>query len=289
VTVERLQKIMAAAGIASRRACEELIRAGRVTVNGQPATIGSKADVRHDDIRVDGKPLAASAPLVYVALHKPRGVVSSLEPQGNRETVRDLVPGAARLFPVGRLDLDSEGLILMTNDGDMAQRLTHPRYGCEKEYRVLLTRRPDEEQLMIWRRGVVLEGGLRTAPALVRLESPAGRGAWVRVVMGEGRKREIREVATRLGLRVERLQRIRIGSLLLGNLRPGQARDLSSAEVRALEASARAPRTPRGPLPVNRPRRPAPAAARPRGATAGRAPSRRADRARPRVRRGHRE
>ncbi len=289
MTSERLQKIMAAAGIASRRACEELIRSGRVTVNGQPATIGSKADSRHDDIRVDGKPLAASAPPVYIALHKPRGVVSSLEPQGNRETVRDLVPGAARLFPVGRLDLDSEGLILMTNDGELAQRLTHPRYGCEKEYRVLLSRRPDEEQLMTWRRGVVLEGGLRTAPALVRVESPAGRGAWVRVVMGEGRKREIREVATRLGLRVVRLQRIRIGSLLIGNLGPGQARELSSAEVRALTVSARAPRAPRGPLPVNRPRRPASASATPHGSAAGRAVVRRPNSARPRVRRGHRE
>ncbi len=289
MTPERLQKIMASAGIASRRACEELIRAGRVTVNGRPAALGGKADPRRDDIRVDGKPLAGSEPRVYIALHKPRGVVSSLDPQGNRETVRDLVPGAARLYPVGRLDLDSEGLILMTNDGDLALRLTHPRYGCEKEYRVLLTRRPDEEQLMTWRRGVVLEGGARTAPALVRVESPAGRGAWVRVVMGEGRKREIREVATRLGLRVVRLQRIRIGTLLLGTLRPGQARDLSNAEVRALAESARSPRAARVARPVKRLGRPAKRAASARPPAARPISSRRAQPARPRGQRGHRE
>jgi 23S rRNA pseudouridine2605 synthase len=258
VTPERLQKIMAAAGLGSRRACEELIRAGRVSVNGKPVSLGDKADARHDDIRIDGKPLAAAEHSVYVALHKPRGVVSSLEPQGDRQTVRDLVPGAARLFPVGRLDLESEGLILMTNDGELALRLTHPRYGCEKEYRVLLSRRPDEQQLEIWRRGVVLEGGLRTAPALVRVESPAGRGVWVRVVMGEGRKREIREVATRLGLRVVRLQRLRIGSLLLGSLRPGQSRELAAAEVHQLLASTRPPQS-RKPS-----RRPPARAARPR-------------------------
>ncbi len=237
MTAERLQKIMAAAGLGSRRACEELIRAGRVFVNGKPVALGQKADARHDDIRVDGRPLAPAETAMYLALHKPRGVVSSLEAQGERQTVRDIVPGAARLFPVGRLDLESEGLMLMTNDGDLALRLTHPRYGCEKEYRVLLSRAPDEQQLDIWRRGVVLEGGLRTAPALVRVEGPVGRGAWVRVVMGEGRKREIREIAARLGLHVVRLQRIRIGSLLLGSLRPGQSRELAAVEVRQLMAS----------------------------------------------------
>ena len=284
---ERLQKIMAAAGIASRRTCEELIRAGRVMVNGKPVSLGDKADARHDDIRVDGKPLAAAQQAVYVALHKPRGVVSSLEPQGDRQTVRDLVPGAARLFPVGRLDLDSEGLILMTNDGDLALRLTHPRYGCEKEYRVLLSRRPDDEQLNIWRRGVVLEGGVRTAPALVRVESPAGRGVWVRVVMGEGRKREIREVATRLGLHVERLQRIRIGSLLLGNLRPGEAREVTSGEVRELMASARAPRA-RTPERRPRPKHVSPPATpRPARRASRRPPPARP--ARPRVRKSQRE
>jgi 23S rRNA pseudouridine2605 synthase len=287
VAAERLQKIMAAAGIASRRACEELIRAGRVTVNGKPVSLGEKADARHDDIRVDGKPLAAAEQAVYVALHKPRGVVSSLEPQGDRQTVRDLVPGAARLFPVGRLDLDSEGLILMTNDGDLALRLTHPRYGCEKEYRVLLSRRPDDEQLNIWRRGVVLEGGVRTAPALVRVENPAGRGVWVRVVMGEGRKREIREVATRIGLHVERLQRIRIGSLLLGNLRPGEAREVTGGEVRELMASARAPRA-RAPERRPRPKHVSPPATpRPARRVSRRPPPARP--ARPRVRKSQRE
>ena len=136
-----------------------------------------------------------------------------------------------RIYPVGRLDFDSEGLILMTNDGDLANKLTHPRYGHEKEYRVLLARRPDDKQLQAWARGVVLEDGHRTAPAQVRFESTSGKGAWIRVIMGEGRKRQIREIGFLLGLPVVRIVRIRIGTLRLDNLKPRQWRYLTTQEV----------------------------------------------------------
>jgi len=234
---ERLQKILAQAGYGSRRACEQIIEAGRVRVNGAVAQLGQKADAGADKILVDGKPVAFSARLTYVALHKPRNVLSTVgaEPGDNRKTISDLVDLPERLYPVGRLDFDSEGLILMTNDGDLANRLTHPRYGHEKEYRVLLARRPDEAQLETWRRGVVLEDGHRTAPAQVRFESTSGKGAWVRVVMGEGRKRQIREIGFLLGLPVVRIVRVRIGTLRLGNLKARQWRYLTSEEIASLK------------------------------------------------------
>lgn len=234
---QRLQKILAQAGYGSRRACEKIIEAGRVRVNGVVARLGEKADAESDKILVDGKPVTVNSRFVYVALHKPRNVLSTVEaePGDNRKTVCDLVELPERLYPVGRLDFDSEGLILMTNDGDLANRLTHPRYGHEKEYRVLLARRPDEAQLETWRRGVVLEDGYRTAPAQVRFESTSGKGAWVRVVMGEGRKRQIREIGFLLGLPVVRIVRVRIGTLRLGNLKARQWRYLTNEEVSSLK------------------------------------------------------
>ncbi len=230
---ERLQKILAQAGHGSRRSCEQLIEAGRVRVNGQVAKLGQKADAARDKITLDGKPVAASVEFVYVALHKPRNVLSTVapEPGDTRKAVSDLVDLPERLYPVGRLDFDSEGLILMTNDGDLANKLTHPRYGHEKEYRVLLARRPDDRQLEAWARGVVLEDGHHTAPAQVRFESTAGKGAWIRIVMGEGRKRQIREIGFLLGLPVVRILRVRIGSLRLGNLKPRQWRYLTAQEI----------------------------------------------------------
>lgn len=233
---ERLQKILAQAGHGSRRSCEQLIIAGRVRVNGQVAKLGQKADVANDKITLDGKPVAANVEYVYVALHKPRNVLSTVtaEPGDNRKTVRDLVDVPERLYPVGRLDFDSEGLILMTNDGDLANKLTHPRYGHEKEYKVLLARRPDDKQLQAWARGVVLEDGHRTAPAQVRFESTSGKGAWIRVIMGEGRKRQIREIGFLLGLPVVRILRIRIGTLRLDKLKPRQWRYLTAQEVAEL-------------------------------------------------------
>src|SRR5512135_451750 len=182
---ERLQKILAQAGYGSRRSCEELITAGRVRVNEHVAILGEKADARADKITLDGKRIGAPETLTYIAMYKPRNVISSVDDEVGRRTVRDLIPEAGHLYPVGRLDWDSEGLVLMTNDGDLTNRLTHPRYGHEKEYRVLVARKPDPEQLSTWRRGVVLEDGYRTAPSKVSLEAEAGKGAWVRVVMGE--------------------------------------------------------------------------------------------------------
>jgi 23S rRNA pseudouridine2605 synthase len=162
---ERIQKILARAGYGSRRACESLIEAGRVTVNGKTAVLGSKADVERDRLQVDGQLVTAQPAFIYIALYKPRGVLSTVEAPDPRPTVKDLVNVPGRFYPVGRLDVDSEGLILLTNDGELANQLTHPRYGHEKEYRVLVARHPDDEQLEIWRKGVVLEDGFKTSPA----------------------------------------------------------------------------------------------------------------------------
>jgi 23S rRNA pseudouridine2605 synthase len=232
---ERLQKLMAQAGLGSRRANEVLISAGRVTVNSRVAGLGDKADPQRDKILVDGKLLKLPEGPVYVALNKPRGVLSAVSSEDPRPTVRDLVDLPGHLYPVGRLDVDSEGLILLTSDGDLANRLTHPRYGHEKEYRVLVARRPDEEQLATWRRGVVLEDGYRTAPTEVRLDGTFGKGAWLRVVMKEGRKRQIRETGSQIGLPVVKIIRVRIGSLRLGNLKPREWRRLTDDEIAELK------------------------------------------------------
>ena len=234
---ERLQKILAQAGYGSRRACEDFIVEKRVSVNGKLAILGQKADPSADTITVDGKPIAKRETMTYIALYKPRNVLSAAEGQDDRKTVRDLVPVQGHLYPVGRLDFDSEGLILMTNDGDLTNKLTHPRFGHEKEYRVLVARRPDNEQLEAWRRGVVLTDGDRTQPADVQFLSTSGKGAWIRVIMGEGKKRQIREVGKLLGLPVVRIVRMRIGTLKLGDLKPRQWRYLTEEEVSALKSS----------------------------------------------------
>jgi 23S rRNA pseudouridine2605 synthase len=239
---ERLQKILAQAGYGSRRASEDFISAGRVRVNGQLASLGQKADPAIDKITLDGKPIAAAESLMYIALYKPRNVLSTVERERGdaRETVRDLVDAPGHLYPVGRLDFESEGLVLMTNDGDLTNQLTHPRYGHQKEYRILLARRPNEEQLGAWRRGVVLEDGYQTAPVDVRYETGQGKGAWVRVIMGEGRKRQIRETCKQLGLPTVRILRIRIGALRLGNLKPRQWRYLTTKEIEELKQTVQA-------------------------------------------------
>ncbi len=242
--LERLQKILAHAGYGSRRACEDFITAGRVRVNGQLASLGQKADPAMDKITVDGKPIASSEALTYIALYKPRMILSTVESErgDDRKTVRDLVEIPQHVYPVGRLDFESEGLVLMTNDGDLTNKLTHPKFGHEKEYRVLLARRPDQEQLEAWKRGVILEDGYKTAPVDVRFESAQGKGAWVRVIMKEGRKRQIRETCKQLGLPVVRILRIRIGSLRLGNLKPRQWRYLTIQEINELKSSNEASR-----------------------------------------------
>ena len=236
---ERLQKILAQAGLGSRRACEELIKNGRVTVNGKIAILGSKAVAQQDHIHVDGKPIKPPEAFQYIVLNKPRGVLSTVTTPDPRPTVRDLVPVRGTLYPVGRLDIDSEGLILLTNDGELANQLTHPRYGHEKEYRVLVARHPDEKQLDAWRHGVVMEDGYRTAPVQVDVESHSGKGSWLRVVMREGRKRQIRDTCHQIGLPVVSIIRIRIGSLRLGNLKSREWRHLTSAEIKALKVPAK--------------------------------------------------
>src|SRR5215210_1168933 len=234
---ERLQKILAQSGYGSRRACEDFITAGRVRVNGQLASLGQKADPAIDKITVDGKPIAAAESLTYIALYKPRNVLSTVERErgDDRQTVRDLVDVPQHIYPVGRLDFESEGLVIMTNDGDLANRLTHPRYGHTKEYKVLLAKRPDRAQLEAWQRGVVLEDGYKTAPVDVHFEAAQGKGAWVRVIMGEGRKRQIRETCQQIGLPIVRIVRIRIGTLRMGPLKPRQWRYLTTQEVEDLK------------------------------------------------------
>ena len=243
---ERLQKILARAGLGSRRQCEELIAQGRVTVNGQVAHLGMKADPARDDIRVDGQRIRAAEPPVYIMVNKPRWVLSTTEPDPRRKhrTLRDLVPVPERVFPVGRLDLESEGLVLLTNDGELAQRLMHPRYGHEKEYRVLVARIPDDKQLKAFRYGIVLPDGYRTRPARVDLLRRQGKGAWLRFILTEGRKRQIREMCRAVGLPVVRLIRTRIGPLRLKDVGVGEWRYLTPAEVRALRKAAGLPPRP---------------------------------------------
>lgn len=236
---ERIQKILARAGLGSRRACEELITEGRVRVNGQVAVLGNKADPDNDTILVDGHKVAAAEALVYIALNKPRGVLSAVETPDPRPTVRSLIPLSGTFYPVGRLDAESEGLILLTNDGELANRLTHPRYGHEKEYRVLVARHPDREQLDALRHGIVLEDGHRSLPVVVNFEASFGKGAWLNMVLREGRKRQIREMCALIGLPIVRIVRTRIGTLRLGNLKPREWRVLSENEVAELKGQTK--------------------------------------------------
>lgn len=235
---DRLQKILARAGHGSRRACEELIRQGRVAVNGQVAQLGQRADQERDRITVDGKSVRIGVSNIYVALHKPRGVLSDEgDGSGRLSTVRDLVSLSGHLFPVGRLDLRSEGLILLTNDGELGHLLTHPRYEHAKEYHVYVAGYPNDETLRRWRRGVFLDGQW-TAPAEVSILRGEKNYTWLRVVLREGRKRQIRRVGAMLGHPVHRLIRVRIGPLRLGNLKPGQWRRLTNAEIKSLRSVA---------------------------------------------------
>ncbi len=235
---ERLQKLLAQAGYGSRRACEEYLINRRVTVNGRIAELGAKADPLRDVIKVDGKRLHFETKKIYLALNKPMGVVTTTADEFGRQTVRDLIDLEGHLFPIGRLDADSEGLVLLTNDGDLANALTHPRYEHEKEYRVLVEGQPSESTLKAWRRGVLLEGKM-TAPAKVNVIEAERDRTWLRVVMHEGRKRQIREVAALLGHRVKYLQRVRIGPIRLTNLKVGQWRHLSASEVKLLQGLLR--------------------------------------------------
>ncbi len=231
---ERLQKVLARAGLGSRRACEEIIRQGRVTVDGKVAHLGQSVDPDREQVQVDGRPLHFPDQPTYLLLHKPPGVLCTVRDTHGRPTVLDLVSTTARLYPVGRLDRKSEGLLLLTDDGELAYRLTHPRYGVEKEYHVLVEGRPSPETLAHWRSGqVALEE--RPAPAQVEVLRAEGGDTWLRVVLHEGRKRQIRLVAEALGHPVRRLIRVRLDGLRLGKLPPGAWRALRPEEVARLK------------------------------------------------------
>ncbi|MBX3050581.1 MAG: rRNA pseudouridine synthase [Caldilineaceae bacterium] len=255
---ERLQKVMAGAGVASRRASEKMIEAGRVSVNGRVVTeMGVKVDLSKDKVMVDGKPLRTSDRHVYVKVHKPKGMLSDIGGRTDgRPTVADLLPpGVGRVFPVGRLDLNSEGLVLLTDDGELAHRLTHPRYEHPKTYFVLIDTFPGEEALNRLRNGVELETG-RTAPAQVEVvdSPPAGlildegyrRGTWLRIVLREGKKRQIRHMIGAVDLFLHRLVRWSIGPLTLAQLPPSQSAHLAKGELASLRDMAESKRKTRG-------------------------------------------
>jgi 23S rRNA pseudouridine2605 synthase len=235
---ERLQRALARAGFGSRRACEELIARGRVEVDGRVATLGDRVDPASQRVRVDGVEVNLDPRVRYYALHKPRGVVTTMrDPQGRPDINAFLPEDAVGVVPVGRLDRDSEGLLLLMNDGELANRLTHPSFGVEKEYLAEVAASPRPAQLARLREGVVLDDGRARAVAASLVGRHAGRSA-IRVVMTEGRKREVRRMLQAAGLPVTRLVRVRIGPVRLGNLEPGRVRPLSTAEVRALARAA---------------------------------------------------
>ncbi len=233
----RVQKILAQAGYGSRRSCENLIVKKRVTVNGVTATLGLKADPDHDHIMVDGKSITIPETLRYIMLHKPRGVLSTVKSPDPRPTVRSLINIPGRLFPVGRLDANSEGLILMTNDGDLTNKLTHPRYEQEKEYLVLISKQPTDTQLNGWRNGLILDDGSVTLPVKVKIVGKDQDGIWLKVILKEGKKRQIRRMGEVSGLQIKRLIRIRIKNLTLGELALGEWRELTMDEIKQLKGN----------------------------------------------------
>ena len=232
---ERLHKVLAHAGVASRRAAERMIRERRVKVNGSLVVeLGTQVDPAHDRVEVDGKPLPRQATAHhYILLNKPIGVVSTANDPEGRPTVVELAGAQQRVYPVGRLDIDSEGLVLLTDDGELTFRLTHARFGVEKEYHALVDcAEPDLEQL---RRGVHLEDGpARAVQARVLRPSGSDGQTLVKVVLTEGRQRQVRRMLAAIECPVQRLVRVRIGPLLLGDLEPGEHRELRSREVAAL-------------------------------------------------------
>ena len=262
----RLQKVIAGAGLASRRGAETLIQDGRVTVNGKIVSVlGSRADPDVDDIRLDGRRVPPVVRRRYLLLNKPRGVITTRDDPERRRTVMDLLTDVREsVYPVGRLDYESEGLLLLTNDGDLAASLTHPRHGLERVYEARVRGVPDGGALKRLSRGVVLEGR-RTSPATVSLLT-AGRGrsgdqAVVRLTITEGRKRQVRQMCEAIGHPVVRLRRVRIGPIQDTGLKPGQYRDLAPGEIKALrravaltESDGESSPTPQRPTPSATPR-----------------------------------
>jgi len=239
MVAERLQKLLSRAGIASRRQAESLIASGRVTVNGRVATLGESADASTDVIKFDGKRIKLPTRFRYYLMHKPSGVLTTRQDPKGRPTVFDLLPPAERrgLKPVGRLDYQTEGLLLLTDDGDFAQHIAHPRYGCRKTYEVKVKGHPAERDVERLRRGIVL-AGRRTAPATIeflrRTESRDKANSWWRVELAEGRSRQIREMFQRVGHPVRKLRRVAIGGLADSKLPRGAVRALTGREVAGL-------------------------------------------------------
>jgi 23S rRNA pseudouridine2605 synthase len=238
----RLQKILSAAGVASRRTAEEWIREGRVRVNGRVATLGERADPRKDSIKVDGRRVRPPAgPRTYLLLNKPRGFVTTTSDPERRDTVLDLIPARLRrsLRPVGRLDVQTEGLLLLTDDGDLARLVTHPSTGCPKEYLVKVSGQPPEAKLERLRRGIRLDGAPTRSCEIERVSATPRRddregNMWFRVTLREGRTRQIRRMFESIGHPVSKLKRVAIGPVRDPHLRPGGFRALSAAEVDAL-------------------------------------------------------
>lgn len=257
---ERIQKVLANAGVASRRAAEELVAAGRVRVDGRPAAVGQKVDPGTASIEVDGRPVGVGAARAYVALHKPAGVTSTTRDRHAETTVLDLVPTALtpdgrRLYPVGRLDQDSEGLLLLTNDGDWAEHVLHPRFGVEREYAVAIERPLSPDQLRALNAGIRLDEGLARLAQRLRAATgtetrqlaatldprPDPALVWYRVTLAQGWKRQLRRMFGAVDAPIARLVRVRIGPVWLGDLRSGRARPLKTPEVRALGSGSQPP------------------------------------------------
>jgi pseudouridine synthase len=231
---ERLQRTLARAGFGSRRACEEIIAAGRATIDGVVAILGSRVVPGEQEVKVDGHAVNLDPNVRYYALHKPAGVVTTMaDPQGRPDITTFLPAQGPRVFPVGRLDRDTEGLLLLTNDGELANRLTHPSFGVEKEYLAEVEGPATDKQLARIRGGVDLEDGSARA-ARIREVGRVGDRVALRVVMTEGRKREVRRLLAAVGLPVVRLVRLRVGPVLLGDLAPGELRELSHEDLLGL-------------------------------------------------------
>ncbi len=235
----RLNKYLASCGVASRRACDRLISLGRVTVNGRAVTaVGTCIDELHDEVAVDGRVVKPSPRKVYIMLHKPRGYVSTVRDTRGRPKVVDLVPNSLRVFPVGRLDIDTEGLLLLTNDGEVTNRLLHPRFKVAKTYLAVVDREVREKELAKLRAGVALSDGM-TSPCEARIVGEREpRGRVVELTIREGRKRQVRRMLAAVGLRVLLLRRVRFRPLHLGDLEPGKWRHLSPEEIALLRAAA---------------------------------------------------
>lgn len=238
--MERLQKIVARAGLASRREVERWILEGRVSVNGTVISrLGSQADAAKDSIKVDGKRIKPAAAPLYFVFHKPPGVITTLNDPQKRPDLTQFIEKLGRkqrVFPVGRLDYNSTGLLLLTNDGELTGRLTHPRFGVKKVYRVKLSACPTTEEFALLRKGIRLEDGV-TASARARVLEKLKKNAWVEIEIHEGRKREIRRIFETLGYFVEKLIRVQVGPISLGFLRPGEIRPLSQLEIKALKSA----------------------------------------------------